>query len=70
MDLQAILWSFSHWQKGHWQGGLWLRRWSEKLTRCCPKSLPQIQHYMTTTDQITVSGPLCIFLLIDWELVK
>jgi hypothetical protein len=43
---------------------------SEKLTCFCPKSQPQIQHSKTTTDQMTISGPLFIIHLIHWELVK
>jgi hypothetical protein len=44
---------------------------SEKLTCFCPnRSWPQIQHSMTTRDQMTISGALFINLLIHWELVK
>jgi hypothetical protein len=44
---------------------------SEQLTCVCPKSWPQSnQHSMTTTDQMTVSGPLFDILLIHWEVVK
>jgi hypothetical protein len=44
---------------------------SEKLTGYfCPKPPPQIQHSMTTTDQMSISGPLFIILWIHWELVK
>jgi hypothetical protein len=44
---------------------------SEELTCFCPKSRrPQIQHSMTNSDQMTISGPLFITLLIHWELVK
>jgi hypothetical protein len=64
MDLQVILVSF-----GHWQGGLWLTSLKE-LTCFCPKSQPQIQHSTTTTDQMTISGPLFIIHLIHWELMK
>jgi hypothetical protein len=66
MDLQVILGSF-----GHWQGGLWLRSLKNSPECCfCPKSWPQIQHSMTTKDQITISDALYIILLIHWELVK
>jgi hypothetical protein len=45
---------------------------SEKLTCFCPKSGPQIQHSTDTTDQMTISRPLWLFIivLIHWELVK
>jgi hypothetical protein len=43
---------------------------SEKLTCFCPKSPPQIQHSMTTRDQMTISGALFINLFIHWKLVK
>jgi hypothetical protein len=43
---------------------------SEQLTCFCPKSWPQIQHSMTTTHQMTISGPLLVILLIHWEVVK
>jgi hypothetical protein len=43
---------------------------SESFSCICPKSPPQIQHSMTTTDQMTISGPLFIIVLIHWELVK
>jgi hypothetical protein len=43
---------------------------SEKHTCFCPKSWPQIQHSMTTTDRMTISGPLLIILLIHLELIK
>jgi hypothetical protein len=66
MDLQVILGSF-----GHWQGGLWLSNLKMKTHTCfCPKSWPQIQHSMTTRDQMTISGAMFINLLIHWELVK
>jgi hypothetical protein len=64
MDLQAILGSF-----GHWQGGLWLRS-LKNSPAVCPMSQPQIQHSTTTTDQMTISGPLFNILWIHWDLVK
>jgi hypothetical protein len=59
MDLQVILGSF-----GHRQGRLLLKslKNSPLLFLPAPKPRPQIQHSMTTTDQMTVSGPLFIIL--------
>jgi hypothetical protein len=51
---------------------LWLSDvWTTDLC-VCPKSWPQIQHSMTTTDKMTVSGPFFVILLIhwDWKVVK
>ena len=66
MDLQVILGSFVIWPLA----GRIVAQKSEKLTCVCPKSRPQIQHSTTTTDLMTISGPLFIILLIHWELVK
>jgi hypothetical protein len=52
-------------------GRKYVAQTSEQLTCFCPtKSWPQIQQSMTTTDQITISGPLFVILLIHWEVVK
>jgi hypothetical protein len=40
---------------------------SKQLTCVFPKSWPQNQHSMTTTDKMTVSGPLFVILLIHWD---
>jgi hypothetical protein len=57
---------------GHFEATRSAKKWksdkSEKLTCFCPKSQPQIQHSTTAMDQMTISGPLFIILLIHWEL--
>jgi hypothetical protein len=79
--LFIILWI--HWELVKWICRLFLghlaigredcHSWLRSLKNSpavCPMSQPQIQHSTTTTDQVTISGPLFIILWIHWELVK